>query len=69
MNRKKKVKDTIKKWTKKANAKNRLKNKPRYISKADREKMALEETTCESSEVNVVGDEIECEDEGENNAS
>ena len=43
MNRKKKVKDTIKKWTKRANAKNRLKNKPRYISKADREKLVLNE--------------------------
>ena len=43
MNRKKKVKDTIKKWTKRANAKSRLKNKPRYISKAEREKLALSE--------------------------
>ena len=43
MNRKKKVKDTIKKWTKRTNAKNRLKNKPRYISKAEREKLALNE--------------------------
>ena len=43
MNRKKKVKDTIKKWTKRANAKNRLKSKPKYISKAEREKLALSE--------------------------
>ena len=43
MNRKKKVVSTLKKRAKKANAKLAPhSNKPRYISKAEREKMALE---------------------------
>ena len=43
MNRKKKVVSTLKKKAKKANAKLAPhSNKPRYISKAEREKMALE---------------------------
>ena len=62
MNRKKKVKDTIKKWTKRSNAKNRLKNKPKYISKAEREKLALEESAEPSSEV-VVEENLESGDE------
>ncbi len=43
MNRKKKINDTLKKKQKKANAKLHKSNKPRYISKAEREKLALEE--------------------------
>lgn len=43
MNRKKKIKQTFKKLLKKENAKKQPKNKERYISKADREKLALEE--------------------------
>lgn len=42
MNRKKKMNDTLKKKQKKANAKLHTSNKPRYISKAEREKLALE---------------------------
>ena len=43
MNRKKKVVTTLKKKAKKANAKLApSSNKPRYISKAERAKMALE---------------------------
>lgn len=46
MNRKKKVVSTLKKRAKKANAKLApSSNKPRYISKAEREKMALEAET------------------------
>lgn len=41
MNRKKKINETLKKKQKKANAKLHTSNKPRYISKADREKLAL----------------------------
>ncbi|MFD2179053.1 DUF2986 domain-containing protein [Veronia pacifica] len=44
MNRKKKVIQTLKKKAKKQNAKLHKSNKPKYISKADREKLALEET-------------------------
>ncbi len=40
MNRKKKVKQTLKAKIKKQNAKLHKSNKPRYISKAEREKMA-----------------------------
>lgn len=43
MNRKKKVKQTLKAKMKKANAKLHKSNKPRYISKAEREKLAEQE--------------------------
>ena len=45
MNRKKKINDTLKQKQKKANAKLHKSNKPRYISKAERERLALEEQT------------------------
>ncbi|MDX2319602.1 MAG: DUF2986 domain-containing protein [Moritella sp.] len=51
MNRKKKVVSTLKKKAKKANAKLApSSNKPRYISKAEREKMALEAETAQQQE-------------------
>ncbi|QUM75899.1 DUF2986 domain-containing protein [Moritella sp. 24] len=51
MNRKKKVVTTLKKKAKKANAKLAPNsNKPRYISKAEREKMALEAEATQSEE-------------------
>lgn len=43
MNRKKKLNDEFNKRLKKHNAKLRVINKPKYISKADREKIALTE--------------------------
>jgi len=43
MNRKKKINETLKKKQKKANAKLQKSNKPRYISKAEREKMGISE--------------------------
>jgi len=48
MNRKKKINETLKKKQKKANAKLHTSNKPRYISKADRAKIALEESESNS---------------------
>ncbi|MGJ8661990.1 MAG: DUF2986 domain-containing protein [Bacteroidota bacterium] len=42
MNRKKKGNQKLKARVKKANAKLNLKNKPKYICKADREKLATE---------------------------
>ncbi|UTV28878.1 DUF2986 domain-containing protein [Photobacterium atrarenae] len=42
MNRKKKINETLKKKQKKQNAKLHRSNKPRYISKAERAKMAAE---------------------------
>jgi len=42
MNRKKKINDTLKKKQKKMNAKLQKSNKPRYISKAEREKLEQE---------------------------
>jgi len=42
MNRKKKIKQTLLKKAKKANAKLQNSNKPRYISKAEREAMVVE---------------------------
>ena len=51
MNRKKKVVSTLKKKAKKANAKLApSSNKPRYISKAEREKMALEAEAIQDKE-------------------
>jgi len=43
MNRKKKINETLKKKLKKTNAKLQKNNKPKYISKAEREKLLLEE--------------------------
>jgi len=51
MNRKKKVVSTLKKKAKKANAKLApSSNKPRYISKAEREKLALEAEVIQQTE-------------------
>ena len=44
MNRKKKINSILKQKAKKANARLRIKNKPRYISKADRVKLAEQES-------------------------
>lgn len=43
MNRKKKINQTLTKKAKKANAKSNPKNKPRYISKADRAALEQQE--------------------------
>ncbi len=43
MNRRKRIKTILTKKAKKANAKLQHSNKPRYISKAEREKLAQEE--------------------------
>lgn len=48
MNRKKKLNDAFNKKLKKLNAKLRITNKPKYISKAEREKIALAESQPES---------------------
>jgi hypothetical protein len=50
MNRKKKINSILKKKLKKMNSKLHTSNKPRYISKAEREKIALEESNTEDSE-------------------
>lgn len=42
MNRKKKINQTLKSKLKKANAKLQKSTKPKYVSKAEREKLALE---------------------------
>jgi hypothetical protein len=43
MNRKKKINDALNKRMKRHNAKAHVNNKPKYISKAEREKIALAE--------------------------
>ncbi len=48
MNRKKKINQILKTKLKKQNAKLHKSNKPRYISKAEREKLALEQQAAES---------------------
>ncbi|GEA50354.1 DUF2986 domain-containing protein [Vibrio inusitatus NBRC 102082] len=50
MNRKKKINQILKKKIKKQNSKLHSSNKPKYISKAEREKMELE---AEQTEVSV----------------
>jgi len=52
MNRKKKIKTTFLAKKKKANAKLTYSNKPKYISKAERAKLA-EQQTLENTEVKV----------------
>ncbi|MCF2826316.1 DUF2986 domain-containing protein [Pseudoalteromonas sp. L23] len=47
MNRKKKIYETLKKKDKRANAKLHKSNKPRYISKAEREKIAAQQQESE----------------------
>ncbi|GEK11964.1 DUF2986 domain-containing protein [Pseudoalteromonas sp. McH1-7] len=49
MNRKKKIYETLKKKDKRANAKLHKSNKPRYISKAEREKIAAQQDANEAS--------------------
>jgi len=44
MNRKKKINETLKKRLKKQNSKLHKSNKPKYVSKADREKLAQQES-------------------------
>ena len=50
MNRKKKLNDAFNKKLKKLNAKLRITNKPKYISKADRENIALAESQLQNGE-------------------
>lgn len=50
MNRKKKINEILKKKQKKMNAKLHTSNKPRYISKAEREKLELTEETSKTAE-------------------
>lgn len=45
MNRRKKIYEKLKKKDKKSNEKVHKSNKPKYISKAEREKLALEESS------------------------
>ncbi len=55
MNRKKKINETLKKRQKKANAKLHTSNKPRYVSKAEREKLAQAEQESKDSQA---GDKV-----------
>lgn len=50
MNRKKKINETLKKKAKKMNEKRNPKKKPKYVSKAEREKIAAQNTVEPSSE-------------------
>ncbi|MFY8351315.1 DUF2986 domain-containing protein [Pseudoalteromonas sp. SSM20] len=49
MNRRKKIYEKLKKKDKKANDKVNKSNKPKYISKAEREKLALEQNATSES--------------------
>ncbi|MGR5095458.1 DUF2986 domain-containing protein [Vibrio maritimus] len=60
MNRKKKINQILKAKAKKANAKKQKSNKPRYISKAERAKMEVEEAASNpesASDVQPTNDE------------
>ena len=50
MNRKKKINSILKKRAKKANAKNVISNKPRYVAKADRVEQDIEQQEPAGSE-------------------
>lgn len=52
MNRKKKIKSTLLAKKRKANAKLHKSNKPKYISKAEREKIAQQENEESTSSAN-----------------
>ncbi|XQW86104.1 DUF2986 domain-containing protein [Thalassotalea piscium] len=56
MNRKKKMNETLKKRAKKANAKLQHSNKPKYISKAERARLAA------SSDINEETEQVETSD-------
>ncbi|CAH0540025.1 DUF2986 domain-containing protein [Vibrio marisflavi] len=56
MNRKKKINQILKSKQKKKNAKLHKSNKPKYISKAEREKMALEQAQTEDTCIVSEGD-------------
>ncbi|SQD78160.1 DUF2986 domain-containing protein [Moritella yayanosii] len=67
MNRKKKVVSTLKKRAKKANAKLAPhSNKPRYIAKAEREKMALETEAPQQEEIIQQPESVQEEPTAEN---
>ncbi|MGF1768339.1 DUF2986 domain-containing protein [Enterovibrio makurazakiensis] len=53
MNRKKKIIQTLKKREKKQKAKLHTSNKPKYVSKADREKLALEAQAVEEAQAST----------------
>lgn len=53
MNRRKKINETLKAKAKKRNAKLHKSNKPKYISKADRAKMAEQESEVSVSDSQV----------------
>ncbi|MEH6473629.1 MAG: DUF2986 domain-containing protein [Halopseudomonas sp.] len=50
MNRRKMIKQKLEKKAKKTNARNQISNKPRYVSKADREAPAAESDSVNSAE-------------------
>ncbi|TYK65643.1 DUF2986 domain-containing protein [Colwellia echini] len=50
MNRKKKMNNILKKKVKKSNAKLHTSNKPKYVSKAERARLAAEEENLQASE-------------------
>ena len=56
MNRKKKINDMYNKKLKKLNAKVRVNNKPKYISKAEREKNIATESGLRIDDVILVGE-------------
>jgi hypothetical protein len=57
MNRKKKINETLKKRLKKQNAKLHSSNKPKYVSKAERAKMELEQAEAQSLENTQVSEQ------------
>ncbi|WP_426357324.1 DUF2986 domain-containing protein [Pseudocolwellia sp. HL-MZ19] len=57
MNRKKKINQVLKSKVKKMNAKLQKTNKPKYVSKAERERIALEEAAQNDNSTNEVTSE------------
>ncbi|RCU45335.1 MULTISPECIES: DUF2986 domain-containing protein [Corallincola] len=69
MNRKKKINETLKKRLKRKVDRQKSTNKPRYISKAEREKLALAEASATEQSSSSAADVADSSDNAEPSAT
>ncbi|MDO7085641.1 DUF2986 domain-containing protein [Pseudocolwellia sp. AS88] len=69
MNRKKKINQVLKSKVKKMNAKLQKSNKPKYVSKAERERIALEEAAQQNLNVEAGSQETVVEENTKEDSS
>ncbi len=69
MNRKKKINQVLKSKVKKMNAKLQKSNKPKYVSKAERERIALEEAAQQNLNVEAGSKETVVEENTKEDSS